>query len=53
MAGLKRAGSNWVDGERFFDRQAELDLLADRDWWRARHGRHFVPVAQRAARSGA
>ena len=23
------------------------------DWWRARHGRHFVPVAQRVARSGA
>ena len=24
MAGLKKAGANWVDGERFFDREAEL-----------------------------
>lgn len=33
------------DGYRFVSRLLE-------DWWRARHGRHFVPVEQRAARSG-
>ena len=27
---LKKAGSNWVDGDRFFDREAELDVLTDR-----------------------
>ena len=43
MAGLKKAGSNWVDGERFFDRQAELDLLADR----VRNGTHTLLTAQR------
>ncbi len=98
MAGLKKAGSNWVDGDRFFDREAELDVLRARgqngthwavsdhpvpiddvlrvlehdgylepwgddeyrfvsglleDWWRARHGRHFVPVARRAVSQGA
>ena len=30
MAGLKKAGANWVDGERFFDRQAELAVLSER-----------------------
>ena len=43
MAGLKKAGSNWVEGERFFDRQAELDLLADR----VRNGTHTLLTAQR------
>ena len=43
MAGLKKAGSNWVDGERFFDRQAELDLLTDR----VRNGTHTLLTAQR------
>jgi len=31
MAGLRKAGSNWVDGDRFLDRKAELD----------RYGKHF------------
>ena len=43
MAGLKKAGSNWVDGESFFDRQAELDLLTDR----VRNGTHTLLTAQR------
>ena len=43
MSGLKKAGSNWVEGERFFDRQAELDLLADR----VRNGTHTLLTAQR------
>ena len=43
MAGLKKAGSNWVEGDRFFDRQAELDLLADR----VRNGTHTLLTAQR------
>ena len=43
MAGLKKAGSNWVEGDRFFDRQAELGLLADR----VRNGTHTLLTAQR------
>ena len=43
MTGLEKAGSNWVDGERFFDRQAELGLLADR----VRNGTHTLLTAQR------
>ena len=43
MSGLKKAGSNWVEGERFFDRQAELDLLSDR----VRNGTHTLLTAQR------
>ena len=35
-----------ADGYRFVSGLLE-------DWWRARHGRHFVPVEQRAARPGA
>ena len=104
MAGLKKAGANWVDGDRFFDRDAELDVLEARvvngthtlltaqrrmgktslirellrrvlehdgylepwrddeyrfvsglleDWWLARHGRHFVPIARRSGSHGA
>ena len=34
------------DGYRFVSSLLE-------DWWRARHGRHFVPVERRAARPGA
>ena len=34
------------DGYRFVSGLLE-------DWWRARHGQHFVSIAQRAARSGA
>ena len=43
MAGLKKAGSNWVDGDRFFDREAELDVLTDR----VRNGTHTLLTAQR------
>ena len=43
VAGLKKAGSNWVDGERFFDREAELDMLRDR----VRNGTHTLLTAQR------
>ena len=43
MAGLKKAGSNWVDGDRFFDREAELGLLAER----VRNGTHTLLTAQR------
>ena len=43
MAGLKKAGANWVDGERFFDREAELDVLRER----VRNGTHTLLTAQR------
>ena len=43
MAGLKKAGSNWVDGDRFFDRERELDVLKAR----VRDGTHTLLTAQR------
>ena len=43
MAGLKKAGSNWVDGNRFFDRERELDVLKAR----VRDGTHTLLTAQR------
>lgn len=43
MAGLKKAGSNWVDGDRFFDRERELDVLKAR----VRDGSHTLLTAQR------
>ena len=43
MAGLKKAGSNWVDGDRFFDREHELDVLKAR----VRNGTHTLLTAQR------
>ena len=43
MAGLQKAGANWVDGERFFDREAELDVLSER----VRNGTHTLLTAQR------
>ena len=43
MSGLKKAGSNWVEGDRFFDRHAELGVLADR----VRNGTHTLLTAQR------
>ena len=43
LAGLKKAGSNWVDGESFFDREAELDVLRER----VRNGTHTLLTAQR------
>ena len=43
MARLKKAGSNWVDGDRFFDRDAELDVLKAR----VQNGTHTLLTAQR------
>ena len=43
MAGLKKAGANWVDGERFFDREAELAVLSER----VHNGTHTLLTAQR------
>ena len=40
---LRKAGGNWVDGDRFFDRIAELDALAER----CREGTHTLLTAQR------
>lgn len=41
---LRKAGANWVDGpERFFDREIELDALAER----VRDGTHTLLTAQR------
>ena len=43
MSGLKKAGSNWVDGDRFFDRDGELDVLTAR----VQDGTHTLLTAQR------
>lgn len=43
MAGLKKAGANWVDGDRFFDRGGELDVLTAR----VQNGTHTLLTAQR------
>ena len=43
MAGLRKAGSNWVDGDRFFGRERELDVLKAR----VRDGTHTLLTAQR------
>lgn len=43
MAGLQKAGANWVDGERFFDREGELAVLTER----VRNGTHTLLTAQR------
>ena len=40
---LKKAGSNWVDGEKFFNRGTELDILAER----AQEGVHTLLTAPR------
>ena len=40
---LRKAGSNWVDGDRFFDREAELEALAER----VHDGTHTLLTAQR------
>ena len=40
---LRKGGSNWVDGEKFFDRKAELEALEDR----VREGTHTLLTAQR------
>ena len=40
---LRKAGSNWVDGERFFDRDVEMASLAER----VDDGIHTLLTAQR------
>ena len=40
---LKRAGGMWVSGDRFFDRDLELEFLADR----VRNGTHTLLTGQR------
>ena len=40
---LKKAGGNWVDGDRFFDRETELEALMER----IADGRHTLLTAQR------
>ena len=40
---LTKGGSNWVDGDRFFDREAELEALKER----VRDGTHTLLTAQR------
>ena len=40
---LQKAGANWVDGDRFFNREVELTELTDR----IRHGTHTLLTAQR------
>ncbi|MDE0533325.1 MAG: hypothetical protein OXI01_18020 [Albidovulum sp.] len=40
---MRKGGSNWVDGENFFDREKELEALEER----AREGSHTLLTAQR------
>ena len=40
---LRKAGGNWVEGNRFFDREIELEALAER----VRDGTHTLLTAQR------
>ena len=40
---LRKAGSSWADGDRFFDREVELEALADR----IRDGTHTLLTARR------
>ena len=40
---LRKAGGNWVEGDRFFDREAELEALLGR----VRDGTHTLLTAQR------
>lgn len=40
---MRKAGGNWVDGDRFFDREAEVDALIER----VHDGRHTLLTAQR------
>ena len=41
--GLRKAGGNWVEGDRFFDRDAEIEALSER----ARDGTHTLLTAPR------
>lgn len=40
---LRKAGANWVEGDRFFDREVELEALAER----VRNRTHTLLIAQR------
>ena len=40
---LRKAGGNWVQGDRFFDREVDLGALAER----VRDGSHTLLTAQR------
>lgn len=40
---LRKAGGNWVEGDRFFDREFDLEALAER----VRDGTHTLLTAQR------
>ena len=40
---IRKGGSNWVDGENFFDRKTELEALEER----VRGGTHTLLTAQR------
>ena len=40
---IRKGGSNWVDGESFFDRETELEALEER----VREGTHTLLTAQR------
>ena len=40
---LRKGGGNWVEGDRFFDREAELEALEER----VRDGTHTLLTAQR------
>lgn len=40
---MRKAGGNWVDGDRFFDRETEVEALIER----VRDGRHTLLTAQR------
>ena len=40
---LRKAGANWVEGDRFFDRESELEALTER----VRDGTHTLLTAQR------
>ena len=40
---LRKAGANWVDGDRFYDREVDLEALMER----VRDGTHMLLTAQR------
>ena len=40
---IEKAGGNWVDGHRFFDREVEVEALSER----IRDGAHTLLTAQR------
>ena len=43
VTALRKAGGNWVEGDRFFDREAEIEALEER----VRDGAHTLLTAQR------